>query len=123
MGYQPRNNLVEDENADLLVGSHYILNNWKNYFSLPNLTRKIKLRRMRWVRHVARIGEKRNGYKLLVGKPDGKRPLGRQRHKRADTIKMDLGEVGYGDIDWIGLVQDRDKPRAVMNAVMNFLVL
>jgi hypothetical protein len=58
-----------------------------------------------------------------MGKPDGKRPLGRQRHKRADIIKMDLGEIGYGDIDWTGLVQDRDKQRAVMNAVMNFLVL
>jgi hypothetical protein len=69
----------------------------------------IKSRRMRWVGHVARMGEKRNAYRLLVGKPDGKRPLGSLRRRWVDNIKMDLGKVGWGDVDWIGLVQDRNR--------------
>jgi hypothetical protein len=63
--------------------------------------------------------EKRNEYRLLVGKPEGKRPLGRPRRRWADNIKMDLGEVGWGGVDWIGLAQDRDKWRAIVNAVIN----
>jgi hypothetical protein len=65
------------------------------------------LRRMRWAGHVARMGEKRNVYKLLEGKPKGKRPLGRTRRRRIDNIKMDLLEIGLNVVDWIGLAQDR----------------
>jgi hypothetical protein len=67
---------------------------------------------MRWAGHVARMGEKRNAYRLLVGKPDGKRPLGRPRRWWVDNIRMDLGEVGWSDVDWIVLAQDRNRWRA-----------
>ena len=69
----------------------------------PNIVWVIKSRRMRWVEHVARVGEGTDLYKVLVGKPEGKRPLGRPRLRWEDNIKMDLQEVGYGDIDWIKL--------------------
>jgi hypothetical protein len=68
------------------------------------------------------MGEKRNAYTLLVGKPEGKRPLGRPRRRWVDNIKMDLLEIGWGGVDWIGLAQDRDKWRALVNAVMNLRV-
>jgi hypothetical protein len=64
---------------------------------------------MKWARHVARLGEKRNAYRLLVGEPEGRRPLGRPRRRWFDNIRMDLVEVGWGDVDWIGLTQDRDR--------------
>jgi hypothetical protein len=67
-------------------------------------------------------GEKRNTYSLLVGKPEGKRPLGRPRHRRVDSIKMDLLEIGWGGVDWIGLPHDRNKWRALVNVVMNLQV-
>jgi hypothetical protein len=67
-------------------------------------------------------GEKRNAYRLLVGKPEGKRPLGRPRRRWVDNINMDLGEVGWGDMDWIGLAQDRNRWRALVNSVLNFRV-
>jgi hypothetical protein len=66
------------------------------------------------------MGEKRNVYRLLVGKPEGKRPIGRPRHRWVDNIKMDLLEIGWGGVDWIGLAQDRDRWRALVNAVTNF---
>jgi hypothetical protein len=91
-------------------------------YSSPNIIRIIKSRRMRWAGHLARMGEKRNSYRLLVGKPEGKRPLGRPRRSWVDNIKMDLLEIGWGVVDWIGLAQDRDKWRALANAVMNFRV-
>jgi hypothetical protein len=87
-----------------------------------SIIRIIKARRMRWAGNVARIGEKRNAYKLLVGKPKGKRTLGRPRRRCVDNIKMDFLEIGWGDVDWIGLAQDRDKWRALVNAVMNLRV-
>jgi hypothetical protein len=65
----------------------------------------IKARRMRWVGHVERIVEERNAYRLLVGKPEGRRPLGRPRRRWVDNIRMDLVAVGWGDMDWIGLIQ------------------
>jgi hypothetical protein len=68
-------------------------------YSLPSIIRIIKLRRMRWACHVARMGEKRNAYRLLVGKPERNRPLGRPRRRWMDNIRMDLGEVGWGDVD------------------------
>jgi hypothetical protein len=68
------------------------------------------------------MGEKRNAYRLLVGKPEGKRPLGRPRRRWVDNIKMDLGEVEWGDVDWIGLAKDRKRWRALVNSVLNLRV-
>jgi hypothetical protein len=81
----------------------------RDLYSSPNIIKIIKSRRMRWAGHVARMGEKRNAYTLLLGKPEGKRPLGRPRRMWVDNIKMDLLEIGWGGVDWIGLAQDRDK--------------
>jgi hypothetical protein len=67
-------------------------------------------------------GEKRNAYRLLVGKPEGKRPLGRRRRRWVDNIRRGLGEVGWGDVDWIGLAQDRNRWRALVNSVLNLWV-
>ena len=75
-----------------------------------------------WAGHVVSKGEGRGVYRVLVGKPEGKRPLGRPRRRWEDDIKMDLQEVGYGGMDWIRLAQDRDRWRALVNAVMNFRV-
>jgi len=77
---------------------------------------------MRWAGHVARIGERRVVYRVMVRKPGGKRPLGRPRFRWEDNIKMDLQEVGCGGMDWIDLTQDRDRWRALVNAVMNIRV-
>jgi hypothetical protein len=88
----------------------------------PSIIRIIRSRRMRWSGHVARMGEKRNAYRLLVGKPEGKRPLGRPQRRWVDNIRMDLGEVGWGDVDWIGLAQDRNRWRALVNSVLNLRV-
>jgi hypothetical protein len=89
----------------------------------PDIIRQVKSRRMRWAGHVARMGEERNVYKVLVGKPEGKRPLGRPRRRWEDGIRMDLREIGLREVDWIRLSQDRDRWRAVVSAVMNLLVL
>jgi hypothetical protein len=90
-------------------------------YSLPNIVRVVKSRRMRWAGHVARMGEGRGVYRVLVGKPEGKRPLGRPRHRWEDNIKMDLQDVG-GAGDWMELAQDRDRWRAFVNMVMIFRV-
>ena len=89
-------------------------------YSSPNIVPVIKSRRMRWAGHVARTEEGRGVHKVLVGKPEGKRPLGRQRRRWEESIKMDLQEVGRGCGDWMELVQDRDRWRALVSTVMNF---
>ncbi|KAJ4445250.1 hypothetical protein ANN_07051 [Periplaneta americana] len=91
-------------------------------YSSPDIIRNIKSRRLRWAGHVARMGESRNAYRMLVGRPEGKRPLGRPRRRWEDNIKMDLREVGYDDRDWINLAQDRDRWRAYVRAAMNLWV-
>ena len=93
----------------------------RDLYSLPNIVRVVKLRRMRWAGHVVCMGEGRGVHRVLVGKPEGKRPLGRPRHRWEDNIKMDLQEVGGGG-DWMELAQDRDGWRALVNAVMNLRV-
>jgi hypothetical protein len=93
-----------------------------NLYSSPSIIRIIKSRRMRWAGNVARMGEKRNAYSLLVGNPEGKRPLGRPRRRWVNNINIDLLEIDWGGVDWIGLTQDRDKWRALVNAVTNLRV-
>jgi len=78
-------------------------------YSSPNIVRVIKSRSMRWAGHVARMGEENGVYRVLVGKLEGRRPLGRPRRRWVDNIRMDLQEVRCGYMDWIGLAQDRDK--------------
>jgi hypothetical protein len=87
----------------------------------PNIIIMNKSRRMRWARHVARKGEKRNARRILVGKTKEKRPLGRPRHRWED-IKMDLREVGWGGTDWIDLAQNMDQWRTLVNTIINVRV-
>jgi hypothetical protein len=91
-------------------------------YSLPSIVRVIKARRMRWAGHVACIGEVRGAYNILVGRPEGRRPLGRPRCRWEDNIKMDLREIGSGNVDWIHLAQDRDRWLVFVNTVMNLQV-
>ena len=84
--------------------------------------RVVKSRRMNWAGHVARMGDRRGVYRVLVGKPEGKRPLGRPRSRWENNVKMDLQEVGCGGVDWIELAPDRDRWRALVSAVMNYRV-
>jgi hypothetical protein len=91
-------------------------------YSSPSIIKIIKTRRMRWAGHVVRMGEKRNAYRLLAGKLEGRRPLGRPRRRWADNIRMDLVEVRWGGVDWIGLAHDRDRWKALVNSVLNFRV-
>jgi hypothetical protein len=93
-----------------------------DFYSSPSIIRIIKSRRMRWAGRVARMGEKRNAYRLLVGKSEGKRPLGRPRRRWVDNIRMDLGAVGWGGVNWICLAQDRNRRRALVNSVLNLRV-
>jgi hypothetical protein len=93
-----------------------------NLYSSPSIIRIIKSRRMGWVGHMARMGEKRNVYRLLVGKSEGKRPLRRSRLRWVDSIRMDLLEIRLSVVDWIGLAQDRYRWRALVGAEMNFWV-
>ena len=93
-----------------------------NLYSSPNIVRVIKSRRMRWAGHVACMGEGRVVYRVLVGKPEGRRPLGRPRRRWDDNIRFDLREVGCGCVDWMELAQDRNKWRVLVSAVMNLRV-
>jgi hypothetical protein len=96
--------------------------NFRDLYSSPSIIRIIRSRRMIWVGHVAQMRKKRNEYMLLVGKPEGKRPLGRPRRRWVDNIRMDLGEVRWGDVDWNGLTQDRNRWRALVNSVLNLQI-
>ena len=91
-------------------------------YSLPNIVRVVKSRIMRWAGHVARMGQGRGVYRVLMGKPEGKRPLGRPRRRWEDNIKTDLQEVGGGCGDCMELAQDRDRWRALVSTVMNLRV-
>jgi hypothetical protein len=91
-------------------------------YSLPNIVRVVKSRRMRWAGHVARMGEDRDVHGVLVGKPEGKRPLGRPKRRWHYNIKMDLQDVGVGREDWMELAQDRDRWRALVGTVRNLRV-
>jgi hypothetical protein len=88
----------------------------------PSIIRVMKAKRIRLAGHVARMGEVRGAYNILVAKPEGRRLLGRPRRKWKDNIKMDIGEIGFGDVNWIHLTQDRDRWRALVNTVMNLQV-
>jgi hypothetical protein len=91
-------------------------------YSSPNIIRVIKSRRMRWAGHVARMGEGRGSYWDMVGRPLGRRPLGRPRCRWEDNINMNLQEVGWGGMDWIDMAQDRVRWRALVSAVTNLWV-
>jgi hypothetical protein len=91
------------------------------YFS-PSIIRITTSRRMRWDGNVAQMGKKRTAYRLLVGKPEGTRPLGRPRRRWVDNIRMDFGEVGWGDTHLIDLPQNRNRWRAIVNFVLNLRV-
>jgi hypothetical protein len=116
------------QNREDVMGGWRKLHNEElhNLYSSPCIIGIIKLRRMRWAGHLARMGEKRNDYRLLVGKPEGKRPLGRPSHRLIDKIKMDLLQIGLNVVDWIGLALavalDRYRWRALVNSVMNLRV-
>jgi hypothetical protein len=93
-----------------------------NLYSSPNIIRMIKSRRMRRAGQVARMREKRNACRILVGKPEGKRTLRRPRRRWVDNIKIDLREIGWNGMDWIDLAQERDQWRALVKTMMNFRV-
>jgi len=109
---------------DEITGEWRRLNNEElnDLYCSPNIVRVIKSRRMKWAGHVARMGEERGVYRILVGKPEGRKPLGRPRRRWVDNIRMALQEVGCGYMDWIGLAQDRERWRTVVSAVMNLRV-
>jgi len=94
----------------------------RNLYSSPSIFRVIKSIRMRWAGHVTRMGVISGVYRVLVGIPGGRRPLGRPRRRWEDNMKVNLPEVGCGGMDWIDLAQDRDRWRALVNAAMNFRV-
>jgi hypothetical protein len=93
-----------------------------NLYSSPNIIRVIKSRRMRWAGHVAHMGEGRGIYRVLVGRPEGKRPMERHRHRWEDNIKMDLRETEINGVNWIWLAQDRVQWQAFVNMVMNLRI-
>jgi hypothetical protein len=110
--------------------SHEVTGEWRkphneelnDLYSLPNIVRVVKSRRMKWAGNVARMGEDRGVQRVLVGNPEGKRPLGRPRRRWEDNINMDLQEVGEGRGDWMELAQDRDRWRALAGRLRDFRV-
>jgi hypothetical protein len=119
----PVNRSVTVGLLDLLVDPVKLHNEeLRDLYSSSSIIRIIKSRSMRWAGHVAQTGEMRNAYRLLIGEPLGRTLLGRLRRGWVQNIMLDLEEVGWGDVDWIGLVQEKDKWRAFVNAVMNLRV-
>jgi hypothetical protein len=94
-----------------------------NLYCSPSIIREIKSRRIIGAENVARMGEKRIAYRILLGNAQGKRPVGRNRRGWEDNIKMDLRDIGLGGMDWFDVAQDRDHWRALVNTVMNFRVI
>jgi hypothetical protein len=107
---------------EVTAGWRKLRNELRDLYSNPSIIRIMKSRRMTWAGHVARMEEKRNAYKLLVGEPEGKRPLRRPRRRSVGNIKMNLLDIVWGGVDLISLAQDRDKWRALVNAVMNLRI-
>jgi hypothetical protein len=109
---------------DEIVGGRRKIHNEErhNLYSSPNVIRMIRLYRMTWSGHVARMEEKTNAYRVLVGKPEGKRPLGRPMRRWENNIRMDLGEIVWGGMDWIDLAQDGDRWLTFVNTVMDLRV-
>jgi hypothetical protein len=93
-----------------------------NLYSSASIIRMIKTRRMRWAGRVVRMEEKRNAYRILVGNPEGKRPLGRPKRRWVGSIKMDRTEIGWDGVDWIYMAQDRDQWRALVNKALNLRI-
>jgi hypothetical protein len=93
-----------------------------NLYSLPNIIRTIKSRRMRWEGHVTQMRTKSNAFGILVGKPEKKKSLGRPRRRWVDNVKIDLREIGWDGMDWIDLARNREQLRDLVNTVMNVLV-
>jgi hypothetical protein len=110
-----------DLKRDEMIGGWRKLHNEEMHglYSSPSIIRVIKARMMRWVGHVVLMGEVRGAHNILVGRPEGRRPLGRPRHRWENNIKMDLREIGFGDVDGIHLAQDMDRWWALVNTVMN----
>ncbi|KAJ4441770.1 hypothetical protein ANN_11628 [Periplaneta americana] len=111
-------------NRDVVTGEWGNLHNEELHalYSSPDIIRNIKTKRLRWAGHIARMGESRNAYRVLVGRPEEKIPLERPRRRWEDNIKLDLKEMGYDDGDWINLAQDRDRWRAYVRAALNVRV-
>jgi hypothetical protein len=115
---------IFEPNRDEATGEWRRLHNedLNDLYSSPNIIWVMKSRRMRWVGQVAHMEEKRGAYRILVGRPEGRRPLGRPTRRWEDNTKMDLREVGWVGTNWIVLAQDSDKWRALVNVVMNLQV-
>jgi hypothetical protein len=115
---------IYEPKRDEMTGEWRKLHNEElnDMYCSSNIVRLITSRTMRWAGHVARMGEGRGVHRVSVGKPEGKRPLGRPRRGWEDNIKMDVQEVGCEYMDWIELAQDRDRWRALVTAVMNLRV-
>jgi hypothetical protein len=111
--------IVEENKTRILYANNEELH---NLYSSQSIIRMIKSRRMRWKGHVARMGETRNAYRILVGKPEEKGSLGKSRRNWVDNTKMDLRDTGWDGMDWTGLAQDRDQWRVLVNTIMNLRI-